>query len=345
MRRLSLLVLALGVAIHGHAEQPWSREARHDALSRAVIWRPPQVPLTQADLSTTPDPLPQAVSCRFLVDELNGLTPKFECETLEGETIKVKYSGAEPYGEVAATRLLRALGFSTDRVDMVQRVRCYGCPQFPFPTLKVVQLVGADRLFARGLDYDIAVDFEWVAVERKHPAPAIETSDGKGWAFHELVKVPTASPIHRDALILMAVFHAHWDNKPEYQRLACAGDGLRAAGRCATPLAMLQDLGGTFGPRKTDLAGWRSAAIWKDRASCTVTMAGLPHGGATFVDTKISERGRQFLATRLRQLRDPQIEALFKGAQFERHDGTVAGWTDAFKARVAVIADGPRCPQ
>ena len=168
---------------------------------------------------------------------------------------------------------------------MVRRVRCYGCPRFPFPTLKFVQLVGADRLFARGLDYDMAVDFEWVAVERRHPGTPIETADGKGWAFHELAKVPTASPVHRDALLLVAVFLAHWDNKPENQRLLCLGDARQTDGRCARPVAMLQDVGGTFGPRKIDLAGWRNAAIWKDRASCTVTMAGLPHGGATFVDT------------------------------------------------------------
>ncbi len=54
-----------------------------------------------------------------------------------------------------------------DRVSFVKRVRCYGCPHFPFPTLKVVTLVGAEKLFARGLDYDSAVDFEWVSVERK----------------------------------------------------------------------------------------------------------------------------------------------------------------------------------
>jgi hypothetical protein len=345
MRVSCLLALGLGVAFQVHAEQLWTREARLDALRRAVVWQKPAVPIAAADLSKTPDPLPDELACRFEVDDLNGLTPKFECETARGEKLKVKYSGAEPYGEVAATRLLRAIGFSADRVDMVRRVRCFGCPQFPFPTLKAVQLVGADRLFARGIDYDTAVDFEWVAVERKLRATAIETDEGKGWAFHELVKVPTASPVHRDALLLMAVFLAHWDNKAENQRLICAGGQGRGPGGCARPIAMLQDVGATFGPRKTDLSGWRSAEIWKDRSTCTVTMKGLPHGGATFVDTAISEAGRQFLARLLRQLRDSQIESLFKGAQFERHDGTIGEWTSVFKARVAAIADGPRCPR
>ena len=344
MRTLCLLAVSLGVALYAHGDERWTVEAQRDALRRAVIWQPPSVPIESADLGTTPNPFPREIACRFLVDTLNGLTPKFECETADGEKLKVKYSGAEPYGEVAATRLLRALGFSVDRVDMVRRVRCYGCPRFPFPTLKVVQLVGADRLFARGLDYDVAVDFEWVAVERKHPGTPIETADGKGWAFHELVKVPTASPVHRDALLLVAVFLAHWDNKPENQRLVCLADARPSDGRCARPIAMLQDVGGTFGPRKIDLAGWKQAAIWKDRASCTVTMAGLPHGGATFVDTPVSEEGRQFLARRLTRIRDEQIAALFRGARFDQHDGTIGEWTAVFKARVASIAEGPRCP-
>ena len=119
----------------------------------------------------------------------------------------------------------------------------------------------------------------------------------------------------------MAMFLAHWDNKPENQRLICLSGPPGRDGRCARPLAMLQDVGGTFGPRKVDLDGWRDAPIWKDRAACTVSMETLPHDGATFVTAIISEAGRQFLADRLSRLRDSQIEALFRGARFDQHDG------------------------
>jgi hypothetical protein len=328
------------------ADEPvWTERARVDALRRAVVWRQPAVPIERADLATTPDALPDELTCRFHVDELSGLTPKFECELRGGEVIKVKYAGAEPHGEVAASRLLRALGFGADHVAFARRVRCYGCPRFPFSTMKVVSLAGAERLFERGLDYDTAIDFEWPAVERKSKIESIETPEGRGWAFHELARVPTASRTHRDAFTLMAVFLAHWDNKAENQRLQCLSGAPRRDGTCARPLAMLQDVGGTFGPRKVELDAWRAAPIWEDRARCRVTMASLPHGGATFTAVEISEAGRQFLATRLRKLRDVQIEALFRGARFEHHDGTVAGWVAAFKQRVAAIADGPRCPK
>jgi hypothetical protein len=323
----------------------WSEAARLDALSRAVVWQEPAVPIERADLSRTPGDAGDDLRCRFHVDDLNGLTPKFECALGGGEIVKVKYTGAEPHGEVAATRLLRAIGFGADTVSFARRVRCYGCPLFPFPTLKVVTLVGADRLFERGLDYDRAVDFDWVAVERKSDVVAIETASGKGWAWHELARVPTASRIQADALTLMAIFLAHWDNKAENQRLLCLSGAARRDGTCARPFAMLQDVGGTFGPRKVNLAAWREAPVWEDRSRCSVSMASMPHGGATFVPVEISERGRRFLAGRLQRLSDAQITALFEGARFSHHDGTTREWVEAFKARVAALASGPACPK
>jgi hypothetical protein len=224
------------------ADEPvWTERARVDALRRAVVWRQPAVPIERADLATTPDALPDELTCRFHVDELSGLTPKFECELRGGEVIKVKYAGAEPHGEVAASRLLRALGFGADHVAFARRVRCYGCPRFPFSTMKVVSLAGAERLFERGLDYDTAIDFEWPAVERKSKIESIETPEGRGWAFHELARVPTASRTHRDAFTLMAVFLAHWDNKAENQRLQCLSGAA---------------------PRRRDLHGGRNQRGW-----------------------------------------------------------------------------------
>jgi hypothetical protein len=344
MTRFILLALGACVAFQGQREQSWTEEARKDALRRAIVWQPPPTPIESADMAATPGVLPDPLRCRFKVDEVNGLTPKFECELPDGEVVKVKYSGPEPHGEVAASRLLRALGFGADRVSFVKSVRCYGCPRYPFPTLKLVTLVGAEKVFAKGVDYDSAVDFEWPSVERKAQGEKIETPEGRGWAFHELATVPTASRVHADALTLMAIFLAHWDNKPENQRLVCLSGKPERDGRCARPLAMLQDVGGTFGPRKTDLAGWRSAPIWTNRAACTVSMKSLPHGGATFTDTEISERGRRFVADRLARLSDRQIQTLFRAARFDQHDGTIAEWTALFKSRVAAIASGPPCP-
>ena len=57
-----------------------------------------------------------------------------------GEIVKIKYGRSNPevYTEVAATRLLAALGFPADRMFVINRVRCFGCPPDPFPALECV---------------------------------------------------------------------------------------------------------------------------------------------------------------------------------------------------------------
>jgi hypothetical protein len=117
-------------------------------------------------------------------------------------------------------------------------------------------------------------------------------------------------------------------------------------------MALLQDVGSAFGPRKVDLPNWEQTQLWADRRTCTATMDDLPYHGATFKPVKISEAGRTHLASLLRQLTDQQIDALFRGARFDQSTGLIgftaspiAEWTRVFKAKVRQISDGPRCPQ
>ena len=162
------------------------------------------------------------------------------------------------------------------------------------------------------------MDFDWVSVERRFDGEKIRTDSIEGWAFHELARVKTASPTHADALRLLAVFLAHWDNKSENQRLVCLSGPPGKDGLCKTPMAMLQDVGATFGPRKVNLAAWRTATIWTDRARCEIGMPDLPHGGATFVPVQVSEAGRRFLADRLSAFSADQVSSLFRGARSRR---------------------------
>ena len=37
-------------------------------------------------------------------------------------------------------------------------------------------------------------------------------------------------------------------------------------------VALLQDVGATFGPSKMDLEAWEDVVMWQDRATCTVSM-------------------------------------------------------------------------
>jgi hypothetical protein len=329
-----------------------SPELRRAAIARAAIWREPAPGLRvpSPERSTIDE-----VSCRFVLKHLSGTTPKFNCVLENGEEVRIKYGlGAEIPAEAAATRLLRALGFAADEIRLVRRLRCYGCPLEPFAMSKAVQGVRAGGVYERVLDYEHGHDYEWVALERKYDGWPIEATMSEGWAFNELDRVDAAAGgaprAHVDALRLAAAFLAHWDNKSDNQRLVCTDREWPIGKPCTAPLLMLQDLGATFGPRKVNLRRWRTSAIWADRTSCTVTMKHLPYSGATFVDARVSEEGRQLLSRQLQTLGDGDIANLFAGARFDQKRGLfsdahpVPRWVAAFKARVHAISDGPPCP-
>ena len=253
---------------------PPGREAavRADALARARVWHEPEVALEQADLTTNAgddDPLApaQPLTCKFLPKAASGTTPKFDCVLPDGEVVKIKYGGsAEVYGEVAAARLLAALGFGADRMDLVERVRCFGCPYSPFRTYQMLEMARVDGAYTDRIDYDHYADFAWVSVERRLPGSSIDTPDTKGWAFFELDRIDPARggapKAHVDALRLMAVLMHHWDNKSENQRLVCLSDPGTAPLACPRPYAFLQDVGSTFGPNKLDFERWSARPVF-----------------------------------------------------------------------------------
>jgi hypothetical protein len=332
---------------------PHAKRARLDALARATFIVPPDFPRFHPDV---PAPLRRPVpSCFFLPSELSGTTPKFDCVFAGGDTVKVKYGhDAEIHSEAAATALLAMLGYGADTITIVPRLRCYGCPRHPFVAAhlrKTFHMPFLPESVPGGF-----TDFEWVAVEHKFPAPAIETDLVSGWEWRELDRV-NAPRDEVDAFRLLAAFLAHWDNKSQNQRLVCLDPpspaspaGLRRDGPCTKPLAMIQDLGASFGPPKVNLARWRDLPVWYDRTTCLVSMRALPYEGATFEDVQIHEAGRALAASRLATITDAQIERLFADARFpEFQAGTgderdLKAWTAAFRDRVRQIAEA-KCPR
>ena len=326
---------------------------RLDALSRAQVWHEPDVAVSRARLARTHE-TPPSLTCRFRVGELGGTTSKFDCD-VDGDKVRIKYGdGPELPAEAAATRLLHVLGFGADDVRLVPRLRCHGCPAAPFVITKVAQAAHATPLLEKTVDYGDYHDFEWVALEQKFDARPIETEAVEGWSFHELDRIDAtkggAPRAHVDALRLMAVFLAHWDNKAQNQRLVCLSRDWREGTPCQAPFAMIQDLGGTFGPRKVDLGAWERADIFEDRARCRISMRDLPYDGATFAAVQIGEAGRRHLGGLLSQLSDRQLADLFTGARFDRkrtlftNVHPIAEWIRVFKAKVHAITDGPSCP-
>lgn len=367
-RRIALIGLALLLAIppvrfvvvhrpHRISRTPAAWNARKRLLARAKVLYPAPPPAAELHL----DQWISGVTCRFVPKLSSGTTAKFDCRLQSGEIVKVKYGWTpERYGEVAATGLLHALGFPADRVAMAAHVRCFGCPRWPFELHAFAEQFLLDRAFERAIDYSSSHEFDWVSVERKLPGRAIGIDNFKGWDWHELAMIDEraggASRAEVDALRLLAVFLAHWDNKASNQRLICADEDANTRedddpeAPCRTPLLVMQDLGATFGPRKVQHANWAALPIWTDASACVVSMNTLPYGGSTFSPVRISEGGRTLLASRLRQLSESQIHALFHGARFpdpvtgESPARDLAPWVEAFQNKVRQIADRPPCP-
>ena len=325
---------------------------RADALTRVRVWQEPATPIAEADLrsrETGTLKFADRIDCRYQLKLTTGITPKFHCVLADGRLIKVKYGriNAEPRAERAATRLLSTLGFGADRMHFVKRVRCRGCPVYPHPRWGPL-----NSLFARKGE---TTDFQDVAVEEPMPGRSIEAGDTPGWAWYDLDKVDPArggaSRAELDALRLMAVFLADWDNKAANQALICLPGGDRPDGSCDAPFAYLQDVGATFGPKGLNLEAWRATPIWADPSTCLVSMKALPYQGATFRDTVISEGGRRFLADELKQLRRQQLRDLFVASDFtdfarsSEAGRDVENWVAAFEDKVRQIADRPPCPE
>jgi hypothetical protein len=316
-----------------------------DAIRRAHVWS--QTNVSGMDIKTGPAgpgafPVEATVNCDYVDKKMAGRSPKFTCEIPPDDEVKVKYGpdNGEVYAEVAASRLLWALGFGADRMYPV-RVVCKGCPP---------EVVGT----------------EIAAIERKMTGREIESDVETGWAWRELDLVDPdkggAPQAHRDALKLLAVFMQHTDSKAAQQRLACVdstGTDRAKADRdedesCKKAFMLMQDVGLTFGRAtkmnstgsSASLTDWAATPIWKDPARCVANMRKSMTG--TLKDPTISEEGRKFLAGLLAQLTDQQLRDLFEVARFARRTsspGQAAGgttidpWVDAFKRKRAEIVD------
>jgi hypothetical protein len=294
--------------------------------------------------------------------------------------MKVKYGqDAEIHTEVAATRLLRAVGAGANEVYYLKRLRCFGCPREPDALLRCASNrsasvrreceplygeVSPSGEFKVTLDYGKYVDFPNVSVERWADGKTIRTDTVDGWGWDELESAQSdgegASRAERDALRLLAVFLNDWDNSPDNQRLLCLPGGLRdEEGRCALPFAYMDDVGATFGRTglldgksedKLDVEGWSRVGIWKDAGRCTVSIRSPVLHHATFGEAEITESGRRLLADRLRRLTPRQLRDLFAGAGFADFDGAsgasrdIDRWVAVFRQKVHEIADRPPCP-
>ena len=343
---LALSLAASSVACAGKTDGARGADTlRNDALARARVWTQTDIP--RMNLRTGPtgrDAFPPGASvrCRYVDKDMSGSTPKFTCTLPNGDDVKVKYgrNNGEVYAEVAATRLLWALGFGADHMYPVS-IRCTGCP--------------ADDTRAGERRDEGVVTYEIAAIERKMAGREIEDTKGSGWSWTELDDIAAerggATIAERDALKLLAAMLQHTDSKREQQRLVCLS-GTPPDRPCRRAFALISDLGRTFGkanafnrdePGSVNLQAWAESPIWEGARGCR---AHLPKSiTGTLEDPEISEGGRRFLASLLEQLSDRQLSDLFTVARFptradaagDARGGSVGPWVDAFKAKVSEI--------
>ena len=315
------------------------RERRADALRRARVWSP--VPVEHMDLKAGPDdrrgfPFLATVACQYENKPLRGHSLKFACVLAGGDTVKVKVgdSNGEVFAEVAASRLLWALGFGADHMYPV-RVVCRGCPA---------------RFGGRHTPSGDDV-FDAAVIER--PLEGAVFPGDEGWAWWELDRVDSqqggASTAERDALTLAAAFLQHTDNKAEQQRLLCLGESpARPADECPRPLLMLHDVGLTFGAANflndngmggANFRAWSAEPIWKDPERCTANLR--PSFSGTLSNPRIGEAGRQVLADLLMRLSDRQITDLFEVSRIAERRREVAVLSNSEPPATALAAGTP----
>ncbi|MEQ1876220.1 MAG: hypothetical protein ABL958_06210 [Bdellovibrionia bacterium] len=362
---------------------PKGRESslREDAFARAKVWREPQVAIERANLRDNEQAsdgfnYETELFCKWAASEkMNGATAKFTCVLPGGDTVKVKYarkgkSNPEIQGEALATRLVRALGFATDRTYLVRTLRCFGCPDDPWALITQMHspfdqirqdfyrrygTQDRDGNWTYEPNFGKFTDFTEVAIERKLEGRRVEAKDNQGWGWPELVKVDAskggATRAEVDALKLLSSFLQHSDNKPDNQVLVCQDRDLPVDGRCLNPVAGPSDLGGTFGSgfhgtshSKAEVTEWSKTPIWTE--GCRVHVNTSPTG--SWDDSTISEGGRALLASLLERLSENQIRDLFEGAhvsQWRHGDAAnkdVDRWVQVFKTKRTQISN-QRC--
>src|SRR5436190_8807601 len=153
---------------------------RQEAIRHAHVWAPTDIPSMDLKAGPAgPDAFApgQIVECDYVDKSLNGKSPKFTCALNPTDTgkakdeVKVKYGAAngEVFAEVAATRLLWALGFGADAMYPV-RVNCHGCP----PNFSGKPTTGKPPVLV-----------DPATIERKMRGHAIETKEDSGWDWTE----------------------------------------------------------------------------------------------------------------------------------------------------------------
>ena len=277
-----------------------------------------------------------------------GTTPKFHCVVpgntdASGELVRYKvkphFKGQSPdkrngevYGEFLSSRFSQALGFFADD-EWVADVNCPDCEK------------------------SLTRSFQGTSFSPFQPAAGIELSLGPGidvncngknsgslaGSLEKLLK-NGAPRAEIDAFKLWLAFIDHGDTKTDNHKFACLKSTRTGTSRtCEEGQAVfyVSDMGSTFGfssssEKKARLDGWRSKdPIKVNGGSCSANAKSVG-------DTRITEEGRQLLATNLQRLlaaeqQNNTITKVFAASRNAERDHAASEWAVEFIRKANMI--------
>ena len=287
---------------------------------------------------------------------------------IEPDRIKVKYLKPphpnhntrynEVFTEIAASRILWALGFPADHQYPVATASCVGCGAAPFED---------DKKDNTALLHDAPVVFKVSTVERQLAWDDIDPENDETWSWQDAAnfyrngQYTRQQKVEYDAYRLaLALFTYH--NPIDIQnRLSCAEWKAGAADPkvCARPMTFVQDLGSTFGkdgffvnPRGS-FKDWQGQTVFKKLDRCEMR---YPLDG----DKVPLKEGQDLLVSRLGVLTREHVRAIFKTARFDimdqeqltrlrnagnpnPADAALDEWTNVFMSHVDEIRHATNC--
>ena len=363
------VVLTLGIgflsAKSASAQQACFSQAERDRAERtAKVWRDPAGydPVLGYNPANGPrkgsppvdaNGFARPINCVANKDENPGAgtTPKFHCSVPgnvdnDGQLIRYKikphFKGQSPekrngeiYGEFLSSRFSKAVGFFADD-EWVADVTCPDCqksltkgfqgaPWSPFQPA-----AGIEMSLGRGID---------VNCNDKDAAPLAGT----------LTMLRQNSRAEIDAFKLWLAFIDHGDTKTDNHKIACLDSTKNGTQRVCAPgqaVFYVSDMGSTFGyssasESKARLYGWKKKdPIKVSGGQCTSTAKSIG-------DARVSEDGRQLLATQLQRLLDAErangtITKVFRASRNSERDEQPQAWTAEFIRKANMIINA-RC--
>ncbi len=340
----------------------WGKETpahlRTLALRQARVWMPanPAVVDFEANPPDSNGLLSQPiVRCRYLDGPVRGTTPKFDCVLPDGEVVKVKYGrNAEIHAELAATRLLAALGFGADRMlprspPALLRLRSHAVLRGAGVRLRP-RARGGEPQRPGGQLHRLRMGRGRAPPRRRGDRSRATKTAGRGTS--SIRSIRRAAPTGPSAMRSASRRCCSRTGTTRRRTSGCCACRRRSPGAaCTQPFAYAHDLGATFGPKKVDFEQWRGTPVWADASQCLLSMRQFPYSGGTFPDARISEAGRQLLVRQLSALTERHLVALFTGARFPEFNGRgsevgdASAWARALLDKAHQIASAGPCAE